>query len=137
MLGALLRFAAKGMNFTDFHQVLPLGTLLVNVTGSFLLALILTISFEIWKLDADIRLGITTGFLGAYTTFSTFCRETAGFLATGHYLSALLYLSLSVLLGFGGVYAGVAVARGAAARFIRGRAFEKEPVVCETDGGTE
>lgn len=136
MLGALLRFAAKGMNFGGFSGTLPFGTLFVNLTGSFLLALILTVAFEVRKPNEDIRIGITTGFLGAYTTFSTFCRETADFLASGHYLPALLYVLLSLLLGFGGVYAGIAAGRGAAGH-IRKRSGGREAPSAEEDGGTE
>ena len=76
MLGAILRYFIKNIHIYNYKEAIPINTLLINVSGSFLLALILTIAFEIFEFDADLRLGIATGFLGAYTTFSTLCKET-------------------------------------------------------------
>nr|WP_242851510.1 CrcB family protein [Clostridium sp. DMHC 10] len=77
-LGAILRFIIKNINFYNYKQAIPLNTLIINITGSFVLALISTIAIDNLELDNDIRLGITTGFIGAYTTFSTMCKETVG-----------------------------------------------------------
>jgi fluoride ion exporter CrcB/FEX len=62
-----------------------------NVLGAFALAFILTIAFEIWTFDSDIRLGVTTGFLGAFTTFSTLCKETVGLMQNGDIFPQFIY----------------------------------------------
>ena len=117
-LGAILRFLSKNMPIYNYHENVPLNTLFINVTGCFVLALVLTVAFEIWKFDADIRLGIGTGFLGAYTTFSTLCKETSELLFKGYYFSAVSYITLSVVLGLAAVYLGVVLAREAAAKLL-------------------
>lgn len=111
MLGAMSRFGIKNIQLWDFQQAFPINTLLVNITGSFLLLLILTIALEILTLDADLRLGITTGFLGAYTTFSTLCKEVAMFIFNGEYLLAFSTVVISATLGLAAAYLGVVLAR--------------------------
>jgi len=111
MLGAMSRFGINNIQLWEFKDYFPLETLLVNITGSFFLLLLLTTAFEILNIDADIRLGIATGFLGAYTTFSTLCKETVAFLITGEYLLALLYILASAVLGLAAAYLGVLSAR--------------------------
>ena len=83
MLGSISRFAIKNIHMWNYHENTSLNTLFINITGSFLLALILTIAFEVWNFDPDILLGIATGFLGAYTTFSTLC--------TGRWIFGCIY----------------------------------------------
>lgn len=83
-----------------------------------MLALILTIAFEIWEMDESIRLGISTGFLGGYTTFSTLCKETVTLLNKGDYFSAITYITISTVLGLIGVYFGVIVAREVIAKVV-------------------
>lgn len=118
-LGAILRFLTKNIPIYSYHENVPLNTLFINVTGCFILALVLTVAFEIWKFDAEIRLGIGTGFLGAYTTFSTLCRETSELLFKGYYFSAVSYITISVLLGLAAVYFGVVLAREAASKLFK------------------
>lgn len=111
MLGAVLRYTIKNIHIDNYNVVIPINTLLINVSGSFLLALILTISFEIYEFDADIRLGIATGFLGAYTTFSTLCKETVNLMKQGHYYSSTAYIGLTIILGLTAIYFGVVLGR--------------------------
>lgn len=118
LLGAVLRFYAKNIHIYNYHENIPLNTLFINVSGSFLLALILTIAFEIWEFDTDVRLGISTGFLGAYTTFSTLCRETAYLLEEGLYFSAISYVTISTVLGIVFAYFGIIVAREAVSKLL-------------------
>lgn len=77
--GAILRYLTGGM--LSGNAVFPFGTLAVNLIGCFLLSLLLTEAFELLEMNVDLRLGIATGFLGAFTTFSTVCRETAGMIS--------------------------------------------------------
>jgi len=111
MLGAILRYNIKNIQIYNYSELIPINTLLINVSGSFILALILTISYEIYEFDADIRLGIATGFLGAYTTFSTLCKETVNIMEQGHYYSAIAYIGLTIVLGLAATYFGVVLAR--------------------------
>lgn len=110
-LGAILRYLIENVHVYNYKEVVPINTLFINLTGSFMLALILTIAFEIWKLDGDIRLGIATGFLGAYTTFSTMCKETVSIMGQGYYYSAISYICFSAMLGLASAYFGVVIAR--------------------------
>lgn len=122
-LGAVSRYLIKNIHIYHYKELIPLNTLIINVTGSFILALILTLALEIWEMDECIRLGIATGFLGAYTTFSTLCKETVTLLTNGYYFSAISYITISTVLGLVGVYFGVIVAR----EFIGKIAMRKNP----------
>jgi len=106
-IGAMLRYLIKNTQIYNYHENIPLNTLLINVFGAFLMAFVLTIVFE----ESAIRLGITTGFLGAFTTFSTLCKEIFYFMQNGDYFSAILYLTISVVLGLGVSYMGIVLAR--------------------------
>lgn len=118
-LGAISRYLIKNVPIYHYHENIPLNTLIINVTGSFIIALILTVAFEVWEFDPDIRLGIATGFLGAYTTFSTLCKETVGLMTQGFYFSALSYMTVSAMLGLAAVFLGVVFARETVSRLIK------------------
>ncbi|MGV8981053.1 fluoride efflux transporter CrcB [Clostridium sp.] len=118
MLGAILRYRIENIHILYYKEVIPINTLILNVSGTFLLVLILTISFEIFEFDADIRLGIATGFLGAYTTFSTLCKETVNLMKQGDYYSAISYVGFSIIMGLVAAYFGVVIARKVVAKFI-------------------
>ena len=109
--GAVLRAGAREMAILDFNGKIPYDTLLINIIGCFILALFLTVAYEILEIDADIRIGFSTGMLGAFTTFSTFCRETAELIWAGQTLPAFIYVTLSIGLGFLGAFIGVVLAR--------------------------
>lgn len=125
-LGAILRFAIKSINFNIYKGAIPLNTLIINLTGTFVLALISTIAVEIIKFDDDIKLGITTGFIGAYTTFSTMCKETIGLINKGLNFSAILYIALSTILGLCFAYLGVITARKGVSRLINKNVEDEE-----------
>jgi len=109
-LGAILRFiiraipALQGSNF-------PVNTLIINLTGSFLLGLVLTYAYETDNISAELRLGIATGFIGAFTTFSTLCKETVTLGMTGFLSLALIYVAVSLLGGLLMAYGGIVSAR--------------------------
>jgi CrcB protein len=111
ILGTYLRYYIRNIQIYNYHGNVPINTLAINVSGSFLLALILTIAFEIWEINANLRLGITTGFLGAFTTFSTLCKETVVLFKEGDYFSSISYITLSTMLGLAAAYFGVILAR--------------------------
>ncbi len=109
--GAIARYAVKAAQLSDQTGDFPFDTLGINIAGSFLLGLIMTLALEIWEIDSGIRLGITTGLLGAFTTFSALCMEALRLIKDGCYISAGVYMGLSVLLGLTAAYLGVAAAR--------------------------
>jgi CrcB protein len=89
----------------------PVGTLVVNVTGSLVLGFLLRYAFETTSLSPEMRALLTTGFCGGYTTFSTLSYETAALVEDGDYRRASLYVTLSVVVSLAGVFAGFALAR--------------------------
>ena len=110
-VGAILRYAIKEIKIGQNAVRIPADTLFINVFGCFLLAFIFTVALETLAFGSDLRLGLTTGLLGAFTTFSTLCKETAILITQGFYISAVFYVLLSIFLAFFAVYAGTALAR--------------------------
>jgi fluoride exporter len=140
ILGAILRYYIKNIHIYHYKEAVPLNTLMINVTGSFMLALILTIALEIWEFDSDIRIGIGTGFLGAYTTFSTMCKETVLLISCGYYYSAISYITLSTMLGLGAAYFGIVVAREGVSKMVEGRWYKiilKQECASDLEEGVE
>lgn len=88
---------------------IPLATLLANLVGCFLIGILLGTDFG--DKHEAVKLGVGVGFLGALTTFSTFSAETIEQLQNGQSWTAMIYVSLSLMLGFGLVVAGMAVAK--------------------------
>lgn len=117
-IGAILRFYIKGIHIYHYKETMPLNTLLINISGCLILGLFLTVAFEIWEVDTDIRLGIATGLLGAFTTFSTLCRETYTLIIKGDYYSAISYVTVSTMLGIAAVYFGVVLAREVISKYV-------------------
>lgn len=109
--GAILRYLIEQVRIQNYHENVPLNTLFINISGTFLLAFIMTLALEVWEIDADVRIGITTGFIGAFTTFSTLCKETANLMRNGDYFSAISYITVSTMLGLAAAYIGVVLAR--------------------------
>ena len=106
-MGAMTRF---GVNQAVGPRSLPWATLLINVTGSFALgAFVFVAADRGWS--PELTLGIGVGFLGAYTTFSTFTWETFDLGRTDRVLTAALYVGVSVTLGVLAAAAGHHLAR--------------------------
>lgn len=89
----------------------PLGTLVINITGSFILGFILRYALAAPDISPAIRALLTTGFCGGYTTFSTYSFETATLIEDGRYERASLYIVLSVGVALLATFAGFASAR--------------------------
>lgn len=121
VFGAIARYVIKNIHIYGYQGLIPMNTLLINVLGSFLLALLLTSASEILYLDMDIRIGIGTGFLGAFTTFSTMSKEAVALMRSGHYSYAVFYLGLSTILGLAAAYLGVIAARKGLTKIISRR----------------
>lgn len=108
--GAPLRVLLRNLPVWSHVGGIPVNTLAVNIIGSFFLAFFLAVAFEVAKFDADIRLGVSTGFLGAFTTFSTLSKETALLMFSGDYIPAISYILLSGGLGLAAAYLGAVLA---------------------------
>jgi fluoride exporter len=111
-LGGVSRYLVGGMVQRILDTTFPAGTLVVNLTGSFLLGLFLRYALETPTLTPEVRAFLTIGFCGGYTTFSTFSYETFALLEDGEWTRAGLYAALSVLLALAATILGFLVARG-------------------------
>jgi CrcB protein len=110
-LGAMLRYCVGSSALERVAAPFPTATLVINVTGSFLLGLFLTLAAERVQFSLHLRLAFTVGFVGAYTTFSTFEWETAKLLEESDFARAALYVVLSCVLGLAAMWLGIAAAR--------------------------
>ncbi len=110
-LGALSRYGLGLFVSGRWNQNFPLGTFIINITGAFLLGFLNILFIEKLTISPLWRLGIGIGFLGAYTTLSTFGYETIMLLEGGSLLTAALYTTLTIIVGFAGVALGVGLAR--------------------------
>jgi len=110
-LGSLTRFWVGSAVANRFGTRFPYGTFLVNMTACVIIGFSLTFLGRRTELNPAWRFLIPIGFVGAYSTFSTFEWETFSTLQTGAFLSAALYVVLSCFLGLVAVWCGVMVAR--------------------------
>jgi CrcB protein len=110
-LGGVSRYLVGGVVQRMLHTHFPVGTLLVNVSGSFLLGGILRYALETPSLTPEMRTFLTIGFCGGYTTFSTFSYEAVALLEDGDWSRAGLYIGGSVLFSLIGTFLGFALAR--------------------------
>ena len=109
--GSALRYVLTYFIQSRQVSVFPTATLLINVEGSILLGLIMRVSADSAAMNAEVRLLLTTGFCGGFTTFSTFSYETARLYQDGDYQRAALYAVLSLALCIVGVFVGFALGR--------------------------
>ena len=109
--GALARYVAASAIMTRFGGKFPLGTLAINVTGSFLIGFLMTVLTERWQVDPRWRLLLVVGFLGGYTTFSSFEWETYAAARDGEVLLGMINVAASVMLGYAAVWLGSVLGR--------------------------
>lgn len=110
-LGAIARYVASAWIGQRWGRSFPLGTFAINVSGSFLIGLLMSLFTERFMVNPQWRLFLTVGFLGAYTTFSTFEYETGSLLRDGEWLLAALNIGLSVVAGFAALKIGEIIAK--------------------------
>lgn len=111
-LGANARFLVAQAVVTLWPTRFPLGTLLINVSGSFLLGVLGSVIAQRLSPASDMfRLALGVGFLGAFTTFSTFELETHSLLEDGAWLTASAYVGVSVFVGLLAVRVGLVLGR--------------------------
>jgi CrcB protein len=110
-LGSIARYTVGLWVYERLGTRFPYGTLLINLSGCFIIGFALTVLDAHLALPHEWRLAIPIGFVGAYTTFSTFEYETLRLVQNGQGALAFLYVALSLLVGFAAVWAGVAAGR--------------------------
>lgn len=108
--GAIARYEL-GLAVTSRDGAFPVATFVINVSGSFVIGILLTLILERWRPNEYVRPFAATGFLGAYTTWSSFMVDTEKLLKTGHVGVAAAYVAASLAGGLFAVYAGSVLAR--------------------------
>jgi CrcB protein len=109
--GAIARFALGSYIGNRMGSRFPYGTFVINISGSFLIGFILTMLAQRTDASPNWRYLIPIGFIGAYTTFSTFEYETLRTVQDGQVLIAVANVSLSVIAGFVAAWVGVIAGR--------------------------
>lgn len=110
-IGAIARFWLGGYISNKLGTRFPYGTFVINVSGSFFIGFVLTLLAERTHWSPNWRYLIPIGFIGAYTTFSTFEYETFRGIQDGEFLIASLYVVLSMFVGFVAVWLGAIAGR--------------------------
>jgi len=105
-VGSIARYLVSRLNNHVEFLSIPLGTLTVNVLGSFLIGFLTGIAEKSPILNVEMRMFLMVGLCGGFTTFSTFSGENLMLLRNGQLLSLFLYTGLSILSGFTAVYLG-------------------------------
>jgi CrcB protein len=109
--GAIARYLVDGFVAERVAGAFPWGTLVVNLSGSFLLGALFTLSVDRAILPADMRGPVLIGFIGAYTTFSTYMLESWQLIGSGAYGLAFVNVVGSAVLGLVAVAAGLTIGR--------------------------
>lgn len=110
-VGAAARYGVDGLVSNRITGELPWGTLVVNLSGCFVIGFLSTLLTERFTVDPGLRIALTVGFVGSYTTFSTWALESTQLAQAGSWGVALLNVGASIVVGFLAVVAGAAVGR--------------------------
>lgn len=110
-LGCWARYGMTNLVQLIYGRDFPYATLSINVGGSFLMGFLFVETIERLAISPELRTGILTGFIGGFTTFSTFEMEILLLTEQGEAIKAILYLMLSIGLGFGAAFGGAYIAR--------------------------
>ena len=105
-IGSIARYFLSKLNLQFDFQSVPIGTLSVNVLGSFIIGFLTGISEKSEILSTEWRLFLMVGLCGGFTTFSSFTSENLMLMHNGLFFSIFLYTGMSILFGFLAVYLG-------------------------------
>ncbi len=111
LLGVFARYYAGILSSRYLPLVFPFGTFFINLLGAFLIGVVWVLGMEKGAISQNVLTGIIVGFLGGFTTFSSFCLEFVRLMEESKYLYGILYLSLSPALGCLAAYFGMCLAR--------------------------
>ena len=109
--GTLARYWLSGLVYDLVGREFPWGTAVVNILGCFLFGLIWELGGDRMILRTETRAVLLTGFMGAFTTFSTFIFESGAFLEEGRILPALANVGFQTVLGFAALFGGLMLGR--------------------------
>ncbi|MEQ5774830.1 MULTISPECIES: fluoride efflux transporter CrcB [unclassified Thalassospira] len=112
-LGAMSRYVVSGWFNAALGHGFPWGTFAVNIIGSFIMGLVIELGALKFSIGPEIRAVVITGFLGAFTTFSTFSLDVATLYERGSFALAALYVTVSVFVGISALFGAMALVRGA------------------------
>lgn len=110
-LGALTRYSLSGFVQRYSGFTFPVGTLVVNLLGTFLFGFIWSLVEQRLVISVETRVVILSGFLGAFTTFSSFMFETSALIGDGQWGYALLNITAQIVLGMIAIFLGLAAGR--------------------------
>jgi CrcB protein len=110
-LGALTRYSLSGFVQRYSGFTFPVGTLVVNLLGTFLFGFIWSLVEQRLVISVETRVVILSGFLGAFTTFSSFMFETSALVGDGQWGYALLNITVQIVLGMVAIFLGLAAGR--------------------------
>jgi CrcB protein len=105
-IGSIARYFVSKINLSFDLLSIPVGTLLVNISGSFLIGFLTGIADKSALLNVEWRMFLMVGLCGGFTTFSTFTSENLMLLHSGQIVTIILYSGLSIILGFSAVFLG-------------------------------
>lgn len=110
-LGAISRYWVSTATYSWLGNDFPYGTLMVNVTGSMMMGFLTVVLVQRFDVSDEVRLGLIIGFLGSFTTFSTFSMDTIHWIETGAVIKALAYILASVVACVLGAWVGLLSAK--------------------------
>jgi CrcB protein len=110
-LGGIARFLIGKLVMTFFPYSFPMATFLINIAGSFLIGLAYAMSGKSGSMSPASLIFLATGFLGGFTTFSSFSYENMLLMRNGQYFLALTYIFGTILLGLLATFTGYAIAK--------------------------
>lgn len=110
-IGSVTRYYVSKINLLAGFFSIPVGTLIINVLGSFFIGYLMGLAERSTILTLELRLFLMVGFCGGFTTFSTFTSENLTLMHNGQYLSIFLYTGLSIFLGFAAVFLGYGLSK--------------------------
>jgi fluoride exporter len=118
LCGVFARYYVGLLASHYFPSSFPLGTFLINIVGAFLIGVVYVLGIEHAVVSPDLRVGVMVGFLGGFTTFSSYCLEAARLFEEAAAWRGGAYIALSPFLGLTATFAGLFLTR-LCLRFIR------------------
>ncbi len=106
-IGSVCRYLAQQFIQNYYPTSIPWGTILVNITGCFLIGIVYALSGKNTVLSPEMRIFLATGFCGGFTTFSSFAYENVAMVLEGDFYYTAINILVSIVVGFGATHAGI------------------------------